>query len=82
MSYKVLIINNEDNSVVLDEDNAVAIVGAINNGETTSVNAHTDSNLVDIACAIQGAQQAANVLISRHPELKLLLALLSAETKE
>lgn len=81
MSYKVLIINNEDNSVVLDEDNAVAIVGAISNGERTSVNAHTDSNAVDIAYAIYGARQAADELISRHPELKLLLALLATKTE-
>lgn len=79
MSYKVLIVDNDNGQVLYDKEDAVAFVGAISDGKTTTVNALTSCTAFDIAYAVRGAQKAADELISKHPEVKFLLALLSAE---
>lgn len=71
MSYKITIINNDDNSVIVNEENAVAIIGAITNGENTACLAHTVCNGSDILNTLIGVERAKKTLFDEHPLLKL-----------
>lgn len=74
MSYKVTIINNENGKVLIDEENAVAIVGAIGNEQGTRAIGFTDCDAISLWEAISVAEH----IISRlktDPRVKLVFEL-------
>lgn len=56
MSYKVTITNNETGEVLVNEENAVAIVGAIGNEQGTRSIVFTDCDAISLGDAISAAE--------------------------
>ena len=73
MSYKITIINNENGEVIANEENAVAIVGAIGNEDTTHALGLTECNGKQLFCALSAVEKVKKGLLENHPEIELML---------
>lgn len=74
MSFKVQIINNETNEVLVDETEAVAIVGAITNDKGTRSVGYTRCNIMSLCSAIAGASKIIEEFQEENPMLGAMLA--------
>ena len=74
MSFKVTITNNETGAVLVNEENAVAIVGAIGNGQGTHSIGFTACDAISIGDAILAAEDVISQL-KPEPRVKLVLEL-------
>ena len=61
MSYKITITNNETGEILVDNDNAVAIVGAISDEEKVGQMCFTNCNPLTLVSVIQGAEGAISI---------------------
>ena len=75
MSFKITITNNENGEVLFDDDNAVAIIGSVVNGEHRSVLGYTDCKVNDLMNAIMGVDEARDAVFDKNPMAKLLYGL-------
>lgn len=76
-SFKITIINNEDGSVLVDYDNAEAIVGAISANDGTHSIGFTACNSLTLAQAIGGCQKVITEFIEEHPELNFIAQMIA-----
>ena len=74
MSFKITITNNDDGEVIVNEENAVAIIGAVTTNEHTTCLAYTKCNLIDLFNAIAGTDKAKESILADKPMLKVLFA--------
>lgn len=81
MSYKVTITNNENGIVLIDEENAVAIVGAVANKQITAKIGFAGCNALYLADAILGAEDVISELKNQVPIVDVLLQLKAMEDK-
>ena len=81
MSYKILIVNNDDGNVVVDEKEARAIVGAVSYGDKTQALGLTDCNALDLVCTTHIAKDVIDTLTKKNPDVAMLLALLETGEK-
>ena len=75
MSFKVTIINNENGEVLVNEENAVAVIGAITNADHTQGVGYTNCNALRLAESVRGARASISALLKSHPEIELLVRL-------
>ena len=75
MSYKITIIDNDNGNVILDESEAVAIIGAVSNEEDTAEIGFTDCNGVILAQALDAADGVISTIEERSPQIAILRAL-------
>lgn len=81
MSYKVTITNNKNGKVMVNEENAVAIVGAVVNKQDIAKIGFTDCNAFDLANAILSAEAVISEIKNKEPAVDLLLQLKAMEDK-
>lgn len=81
MSYKITITNNKDGEVLVNEENAVAIVGAVVNKQETAKIGFTDCNTLCLANAILGAETVISEIKNEVQAVDLLLQLKAMEDK-
>lgn len=81
MSYKITITNNKNGEVVVNEENAVAIVGAVTNKQETAKIGFTDCNTLYLANSILGAETVISEIKNEVPAVDLLLQLKAMEDK-
>ena len=81
MSFKVTITNNETGAVLVNEENAVAIVGAIGNGQCTHSIGLTACDAISLGDAISAAEDVISQL-KTDPRVKLVLELKALMDKE
>ena len=81
MSFKVTITNNETGAVLVNEENAVAIVGAIGNGQGNRSIGFTACDAISIGSAISEAEDVISQL-KTDPRVKLVLELKALMDKE
>lgn len=82
MSYKILIVNNDDGNVVVDEKEARAIVGAVTYGEQSQALGLTDCTGLDLVCTIHAAEKTIDTITKENPDVAMLLALLGTDVEE
>ena len=76
MSYKITITNNETGEILVNKENAVAIVGAItDDGEITREIGFVNCNALNLAGAVIGAESVISQIKRESPELEVLLQL-------
>lgn len=75
MSYTIKIVNNEDGEVVIDENNALAIIGGIGAEKGEHLIGFTDCNSFKLAGTIFAAQKTIATLLKQTPEVKMLVQL-------
>lgn len=75
MSFKITVINNDNGEVLINEENARALVGALVEGDNTGVIALTACNANDILNALHGCDEARNQILEQNRMLKLLYEL-------
>lgn len=75
MSYKITIVDNKDGKVLLEEENAKAIIGSVVNDEHVACLAHIACTNNDILNALSGVESAKKALFDANPLLKLIHAL-------
>lgn len=78
MSFKVTIINNENGEVLVNEENAGAVIGAVETEKDVCCLGFTECNIVQLAQAVEGAQNAIKTLMETKPAIELFLKLKSA----
>lgn len=81
MSYKITITNNKNGEVMVNEENAVAIVGAVVNKQNIAKIGFTDCNTLHLANAILGAEAVISEIKNEEPSVDLLLRLKAMEDK-
>lgn len=81
MSYKVTITNNETGEVLVNEENAVAIVGTVANKQDIAKIGFTDCNTLCLANAIFGAETVISEIKNVFPAVDLLLQLKAMDDK-
>lgn len=81
MSYKIIITNNKNGEVLVNEENAVAIVGAVVNKQNIAEIGFTDCNALHLANAILGAEAAISEIKNEEPAVDLFLQLKAMEDK-
>lgn len=81
MSYKITITNNKNGEVLVNEENAVAIVGAVTNKQETAKIGFTDCNTLCLANSILGAETVISEIKNEVPAVDLLLQLKAMEDK-
>lgn len=74
MSFKVTITNNKNGEVIVNEENAVAIIGAIGNEEGTHSIGLTACDAISLGDAILAAEDVISQL-KTDPRVKLVLEL-------
>lgn len=67
MSYKVTITNNETGAVLVNEEKAVAIVGAIGNEQGTHSIVFTDCDAISLGDAISAVEDVISQLKTIKP---------------
>ena len=76
MSFKVTIINNKNGDVIVNEENAAAIIGAIGTkNDVHCMGFIQDCSLLEMAGALEGAKRAEEEVAKAHPEVKLAMFL-------
>lgn len=81
MSYKITITNNKNGEVLINEENAVAIVGAVTNKQETAKFGFTDCNTLHLANAILVAETVISEIKNEVPAVDLLLQLKAMDDK-
>lgn len=81
MSYKITITNNKNGEILVNEENAVAIVGAVTNKQETAKIGFTDCNTLCLANSILGAETVISEIKNEVPAVDLLLQLKAMEDK-
>lgn len=81
MSYKITITNNKNGEVLVNEENAVAIVGAVTNKQETAKIGFTDCNTLCLANSILGAETVISEIKNEVPAVDLLLQLKAMDDK-
>lgn len=76
-SFKITIIDNNNGTVLCDEDNVSAIVGAFSTEEDTRSIGFTRCNPVTLAQAIGGAQKVIAEIVEEHPELNFIAQMIA-----
>lgn len=79
MSFKVTITNNKNGEVIVNEENAVAIVGAVANKQNIAKIGLTDCNTLYLANVILGAE---TIIDDFRVELESLLRQYGVEVEE
>ena len=79
MSYKVTITNNKNGEVLVNEENAVAIVGAVAIKQYIATIGFTDCNTLYLANAILAAETVISEIKNEVPAVDLLLQLKAME---
>ncbi len=69
MSYKVTIINNENNEVLLDLSDARAIIGAVSEEEGTHCLGFTNCNGGILLSTLDGVDTAKDSILKNSPEV-------------
>lgn len=72
MSYKITIIDNDDGKVLVDESEAIAIIGACSNNEETAQVGFAKCNAIILAQALDAAHEAIEKIESKSPHLTIL----------
>ena len=72
MSFKIVITDNDNGKVLVNEENAVAILGSFVNEEKTVQMGFCKCNSVELACAVREADEVIRKIKSKKPELELL----------
>lgn len=76
MSFKITITNNETGEILVNNENAVAIVGAITDyGEITREIGFTCCNALNLASVVHGAESVISQIKRESPEVEFLLQL-------
>ena len=75
MSYKITITNNETGEILGENDNAVAIIGAITDEKKTSCILFACCDAPDLACTVDGAENVISRIKRELPEIKAILQL-------
>lgn len=65
MSFKITIINNEDGEVLVNEENAVAIIGAVTTKKHTASLGYTSCDAMELANAVCGADKAKDSILKK-----------------
>lgn len=73
MSYKITIVNNENGETVANEENAIAIIGAISSKKSTQTLGLTECNSIKLAIALHRVKQIEEKLLEKYPAVKALL---------
>lgn len=81
MSYSIKIVNNNTNEVIIDEGNALAIIGGIGVEGGEHVVGFTDCNAIKMADTIHAAKKAIDILLKDSPEVDMLMRLVELEAK-
>lgn len=75
MSFTIKITNNETGATIVDEKNAIAIIGSYTADNATAQMGFTDCGVLDLCCAVHGATKAVRAVLKSAPEAALLLNL-------
>ena len=75
MSYKITVTNNETGEIVVYNENAVAIIGAITDENKTSCILFTYCDVPNLACTVDGAESVISRIKREVPEIKARLQL-------
>lgn len=81
MSYKITITNNKNGEVLVNEENAVAIVGAVAIKQDIAKVGFTDCNTLYLANAILAAETVISEIKNEVPAVDVLLQLKAMEDK-
>lgn len=81
MSYKIIITNNKDGEIIVNEENAVAIVGAVANKQDVAKIGFTDCNTLCLANVILGAETVISEIKNEVRAVDLLLQLKAMDDK-
>ena len=81
MSYKITITNNETGKILVDNDNAVAIVGAISDEEEVGQMWFSGCNRFVLARVIQEAEDIISKIKRELPEVDASLRLMETMEK-
>lgn len=79
MSYKITITNNKTGEIIVDNGNAVAIVGAIADEEKVGQMWFTSCNPLTLAIAIQEAEGVISKIKREVPEVDASLRLITKQ---
>lgn len=75
MSFKITIVDNDNGQVIYKEDNAIAILGAVNNGESTCGMVNVKCSEGDIFCAVATTEEVLENVKKEHPNIEGALAM-------
>lgn len=75
MSFKIVITDNDNGNVLVNEENAVAILGSFTNKENTAQMGFCKCSSVKLACAVQGANEVIQMIKNENPEIELIAKL-------
>lgn len=67
MSYCISIINNSDGTVIVDEKNAVAIIGVVNDGERVRNMVYCDCSIIEMAFTLCEMKNLYTDIIKESP---------------
>ena len=72
MSFKITITDNTDGKVLVNEENAIAIIGAIANGKNIRNIGFISCNAVNLEKTINEAEEVISKIKNEHPEVEVL----------
>lgn len=72
MSYYVKITNNADGSVLVDEKNAIAILGVVNDGERVQHVAYGDCSEIELAFTLHQMKNLDMCICEKYPSVESL----------
>lgn len=75
MSFSIKITNNKTGETIVNEKNAIAIIGSYTDGNGTGQMAFINCGLEDLCCAVHGAKEAVRTTLKNSPEVALILTL-------
>lgn len=81
MKFHITITDNETGKTLHDAD-ACAILGAINEGENTACVCMTNCGPFGLVSTLKGLKRAQDEIISKHPELDMMVEILHKLDKE
>lgn len=73
MSYKIVITDNDNGKVLVNEENAVAILGSFTNEESPAQMGFCKCNSVKLACTVCGANEVIQTIKNENPRIGILL---------
>ena len=72
MSFKIVITDNDNGKVLVNEENAVAILGSFTTEENTAQIGFCKCNAVKLANAVHGANKVIQEIKNENPELEMI----------
>lgn len=75
MSYKIIIIDNDDNNVVINENNAKAIIGAVAGEKAVSGVGMLECKSDVVLKTLETLKKVEKDVFEKHPRLELALLL-------